>query len=54
MTIEQLIQLAQTRLVNLSSQKTSAEFLGDVTQIERLSVEIADTEETIEKLKSLL
>lgn len=54
MTIEQLIQFAQMRLANLTSQKTSAETLGDLAQIDRLSIEIFDTEQTIEKLKSLL
>jgi cell division protein FtsB len=54
MTIEQLLQLAQVRLANVSSQLTSALSLGDVAQIERLSAEVSDTEQTIEKLKSLL
>jgi hypothetical protein len=53
MKIEQLLQLAQAKLANLSSQLTSATQLGDVAQIERLTGEITDTEHTIEQLKSV-
>jgi hypothetical protein len=53
MKIEQLLQLAQAKLANLSSQLTSATQLGDVAQIERLMGEITDTEHTIEQLQSV-
>jgi hypothetical protein len=54
MTIEQLIQLAQTRHIYLATQLTSVTMMGDVSSMERIMKEMEDTEQTIEKLKLLM
>ena len=54
MTIEQLMQLAQTRHTYLTAQLTSVAMMGDVSSMERIIKEITDTEHTIEQLKSVI
>jgi hypothetical protein len=54
MTIEQLIQLAQARRMYLSTQLESVTAIGDVSSMERITKELEDTEQTIEKLKLLM
>lgn len=50
MTIPELIKAYQKRLAYLQSLRTSAEYLGDVKQVEQVDLEIAETQETLNKL----
>lgn len=53
MTIKELIGLASARLNRLSSLRADAERDGDVTRLAKLDAEIADTEDTLAKLRTL-
>jgi hypothetical protein len=53
MTIAQLIEMAQRRLVYLSQLQSSAQALGDVVAEARYAEEIAQTELTLASLLTL-
>ena len=52
MTLSELIFMLENRIANLSSQITSAQQLGDVVAVDRLTKEIQETESIVLKLKS--
>lgn len=53
MTLKDLLQLAQARLSFLNRQRSDAVAKGDVDAIQRLDVEIGDTQSTIVALQSI-
>lgn len=54
MTIEELIRLAQSRLSYLNNQRGGASSRGDVAGMLKIDNEIAETQNTIELLQSLV
>lgn len=54
MTIDQIIKMAERRIVYLEESKIAAERIGDVDAIERLITEIAATQESINQLSTLI
>lgn len=53
MTVQELIQMLERRVVYLQSVRTSATALGDVQQVERVDVEINETQDTLNQLRTL-
>lgn len=53
MRVPALIQYLERRVVQLNMQRTSAESLGDIGQIEKVDIDIAETQDTINKLRTL-
>jgi hypothetical protein len=53
MSIAELIEQARTRLVYLSSLRSSAAALGDTAQVEGIDAKIAETQTTLNKLLTL-
>lgn len=53
MSIAELIEMMNRRLVYLSQLRTSAISLGDVDQADKVDAEIASTQETLNKLLSI-
>lgn len=54
MNITQLIAIVERRLVYLSQVKASAETLGDLAQSASIEAQIAETNDTLNKLNTLL
>jgi hypothetical protein len=54
MTIDELIRLAQSRLSFLNQQKCDAVSRGDVAAILKAEDDIAETQNTLEMLQSLV
>jgi len=54
MTISELIKLAQSRLSYLNNQRGDASSRGDVEEIVKIDGDIAETQDTINKLQSLV
>jgi hypothetical protein len=50
MTVEELIDLATRRIQYLAAQRSHAEQIGDLTRIIQLEAEIAETQNTLNKL----
>jgi hypothetical protein len=53
MTIDELINQARLRLVNLSQLRTSAERLGDTEQVGFIDEAVTQTQITLNRLLSL-
>jgi hypothetical protein len=53
MSIADLIDLLSRRLVNLSQARAAAADLGDVSRIDSLDAEIAETETTLGALRAI-
>jgi hypothetical protein len=53
MTIDQIIELLNRRLVNLSQLRTSAETMGELDRVLALDAEIAETQNTLDALNTL-
>lgn len=53
MTIQELIRLASNRLAALNTSLASAVATGDVSRIDALDADIAETQSTIDKLNTL-
>jgi hypothetical protein len=51
--IEELITLVERRRAHLTQLKASAEMLGDLNSLTHLEEQIAETEATLAKLRSL-
>ena len=54
MNINDLILIVQRRLVHLSQLRTSAENIGDLNQVSVIDSEMAQAQDTLNKLKTLL
>lgn len=53
MTIQQLIQMLERRIVYLQSVRTSATTIGDMHQVERVEADINETQSTLNQLRTL-
>lgn len=53
MNISEIIEILERRVANLDSVKTAAATLGDLDQIVKIEEEIAETLQTISKMRSL-
>jgi hypothetical protein len=53
MTIPDLIRMAQSKISNLGSLRTSAERIGDVEQVIQIDKDIVETQNTLNVLQSL-
>lgn len=54
MNIEKFIELAANRLATLNAALATAVALGQLDEIARLDIEIAEVEATLAKLKTLI
>lgn len=54
MTVSDLIRLMTNKLATLNGQKTTASVHGDVEQVIALEAQIAETQATLDQLKSLI
>ena len=54
MTVQQLIQLTQNRLTNLQQSRQWAWDAGNAESVGSLDVEIAQTEDTLARLRTLI
>jgi hypothetical protein len=50
----ELITLATNRLATLNNARATANALGDVSRLSRLDLDIAETENTLEALRTLV
>ena len=53
MTLAELIQLVSYKLAALNSARSSAVSVGDLTQVVALDAQIAQTQLTLDQLKTL-
>ena len=53
MSIEDLIRLMEARLAELNSARGSAAAVGDLAQVTRLDIDIAQTQTTLDQLRTL-
>lgn len=53
MTIPELIKSCEKRLVYLQTLRSSATDLGDLRQVDALDVQIAETQDTLNKLRTV-
>jgi hypothetical protein len=53
MSIEDLIRLMEARLAALNSARGSAAAVGDLAQVTRLDIDIAQTQTTLDQLRTL-
>lgn len=53
MKIEELVQLGSHKLMRLNGQRATAEAEGDLTAIGEIDLLIAETEQTLAKLRTL-
>lgn len=53
MTITELVAMLKNSLMNLTSQKTSAERLGDFQQVGKLIIEIQEVESILVQTETL-
>ena len=53
MTIHELISLAASRLATLNGARATAMTLGDISRLDALDADIAETQATIDKLNTL-
>jgi hypothetical protein len=54
MNIMQLITLATNRLAALNNARATANALGDISRLSLLDLDITETENTIEALRTLI
>jgi len=53
MTIAELIKACERRLANLNSVRGSALALGDMAQVDRIDAQIEETQDTLNKLRTV-
>ena len=53
MTVQKLIQLAERRLARLEQERVGAENAGDIDAMGRIDGEIAETNATLNQLRTL-
>ncbi len=53
MSITELIRLMEARLAALNSARTSAAAVGDIEQIQRIDADVAQTQLTLDQLRTL-
>ena len=54
MSIEELIRLMEARLAALNSARASAAAVGDIEQIQRIDADVAQTQLTLDQLRTLV
>ena len=54
MSIAELIRLMEARLAALNSARASAAAVGDIEQITQLDAEVAQTQLTLDQLRTLV
>lgn len=54
MTLDDLIRLMQARLSAMNVARASAAAVGDLEQITRIDAEVAETQATLDRLKTLV
>lgn len=54
MSIEDLIKLMEARLAALNSARASAAAVGDLNEVMRLDADIAQTQTTLDQLRTLI
>ena len=54
MTITELIKLAERRIVYLEAAKNAAQSVGDVVAVIRADTALAEAQDTLTKLRSVL
>jgi hypothetical protein len=53
MSVEDLIRLMEARLAALNSARGTAAAVGDLAQVTRLDIDIAQTQTTLDQLRTL-
>jgi hypothetical protein len=53
MTISELIKTAEFRLSHLNDRRTTAERLGHAAEVASIDVDVAETQATLDKLRTL-
>lgn len=53
MTTQDLIRLAENKLMNLNQQGLTANISGDISEIQRVEAEVLETQATLDKLRAL-
>lgn len=53
MTVPEIIAMCERRITYLQSLLSSASTLGDMAQVERIEAEIAETQATLNSLRTL-
>lgn len=53
MTVQKLIQMAERRIVYLEQNKINAEAIGDADAVARIDSDIAETQATLNQLRTL-
>lgn len=53
MTLSELIQMCERRIVHLQTVRGSASTLGDLQQVERVDADINETQATLNQLRTL-
>lgn len=53
MTLDELIRLMEARLSALNGARASAAAVGDLAQITRLDADVAQTQQTLDQLRTL-
>ena len=53
MTVTEIIEMLGRRLTNLSQLRSSADKLGDLDRVSALDAEIAETQSTLDALRTL-
>jgi hypothetical protein len=54
MSVQDLIRLMEARLAALNSARGSAAAVGDLAQVTRLDIDIAQTQTTLDQLRTLV
>lgn len=54
MTILELIEMCERRIAYLNGVRGSAAALGDIQQVERIDAQLAETQQTLNQLQSLV
>lgn len=54
MSIEDLIRLMEARLAALNAARASAAGIGDLAQVTRLDADVAQTQTTLDQLRTLI
>ena len=53
MSIDDLIRLMEARLAALNSARASAAAVGDLAQVTKIDVDVAQTQTTLDQLRTL-
>jgi hypothetical protein len=53
MSVEDLIRLMEARLAAMNSARGTAAAVGDLAQVTRLDIDIAQTQATLDQLRTL-